>query len=329
MPTEILFPDRNAFELGSYQDVPLAAGEIRGGTVCTLISQGTELAWAGGDDFPIRPGYSAVFRVAEIGDGVDGVKPGELRFCMGQHRSSQQHRVDCTLPVPAGLGPEEALVARLMGVSMTTLRTTSARPGDKVVVTGAGPVGICAAHNFTIAGYDVTVVEPDDLRRGQVEASGIASTCAAMPHDDPAYSKNVRLAVDCSGHEAAVLDACNIVAQRGEVVLVGVPWRKFTDITAHEIMNAVFFNFVRLRSGWEWELPIRARGFVWEELLEGYNNASHDIMSGFACALEWLNEGRIKLDGLMHLARPTDPALLYEDIRSRSIEEPFIVLDWS
>lgn len=329
MPTEIIFPSRNIFELGDYQDVPLKSDEIRGETACTLISQGTELAWADGDDFPIRPGYSAVFRVTEVGDKVDDINIGDLRFCMGHHRSTQQCAAQHTLAVPVEIDAETAVVARLMGVSMTTMMTTRARPGDKVIINGAGPVGICAAHNFKIGGYEVSVVEPDELRRSQAMASGIASTFAAMPHDDPAFSKKVKLAVDCSGHEAAVLDACNIVAQGGEVVLVGVPWRKFTDLSAHDIMQSVFFNFVQLRSGWEWELPVLSRGFVWEELLEGYNNASNSIFSGFERALTWLADGRLDLAPLRHTARPDNPAALYAGIRNREITEPFIVLKWN
>ena len=329
MPQEIVFPAQNEFQLSDYQDVPLQADEIRGDTLCTLVSQGTELAWAGGDDFPIRPGYGAVFRVAAVGEDVSGVNVGDVRFCMGPHRSTQQLQAKYTLPVPAGLEPEAAVIARLMGVSMTTLMTTAARPGDRVIITGAGPVGICAAHNFKIGGYEVSVVEPDELRRRQVEASGIASTFAAMPLDDPAYAKQVRLVVDCSGHESAVLDACNVVAQRGEVVLVGVPWRKFTDLSAHEIMNSVFFNFVNLRSGWEWEIPIQSRGFVWEELLEGYNNAPRSIFSGFDRALNWLAEGRMDVSDLCCFARPEDPAALYASVRNREITEPFIVLRWT
>ena len=198
-----------------------------------------------------------------------------------------------------------------------------------MIITGAGPVGICAAHNFRLGGYDVSVVEPDALRREQVKASGIESTFSAMPHDDPDYAKRVRLVVDCSGHESAVLDACNIVAQRGEVVLVGVPWRRFTDLSAHDVMNAVFFNYVNLRSGWEWELPIHSRGFVWEELLEGYNNASHSIFSGLEQALKWLAEGRLDVLNLCHNTRPDDPPSLYSAIRNREIQEPFIILNWN
>lgn len=328
MPTEIIFPAKNRFELGDYQDVPLGSDEIRGDTLCTLISQGTELAWAGGDDFPIRPGYSAVFRVTDVGSDVEDIRVGDLRFCMGHHRSTQQYPARFTLPVPEELDAETAVIARLMGVSMTTMMTTGARPGDKVIITGAGPVGICAAHNFRIGGYDVSVVEPDALRRSQMEASGITSTFEKMPLEDARFSKSVRLVVDCSGREAAVLDACNIVGQGGEVVLVGVPWRKFTELTAHDVMHSVFFNFVQLRSGWEWSLPITSRGFVWEELLEGYNNASHDILSGFERALKWLAEGRLDLATLRHVVRPDNPEAIYSAIQKREIGEPFIVVRW-
>lgn len=328
MPSEIIIPARQTFELRPYEDLPLQRGEIRGRTLCTLISQGTEIGWANGDSFPVRPGYAAVFEVEEIGGDVTGVKQGERRFAMGYHRSTQTHEAKNTLPLPKGLAPETAVIARLMGVSMTTLMTTKARPGDRVVITGAGPVGLLAAHLFRIGGYRVTVVDPDALRRRQAEQSGIVDTCAAMPLEDPDLQGRVALVVDCSGHEGAVLEGCNMVRRMGEVVLVGVPWRKYTDLTAHDITNAVFFKHVTLRSGWEWELPIHDHSFLWEELLEGYNNAPHSIFGGFSRALEFLAEGMIPLDGLVRRAKPDAPDALYSDIMRRSIVEPFIVLEW-
>lgn len=56
--------------------------------------------------------------------------------------------------MPDGLASETAVIARLMSVSMTTLMTTKARPGDRVVITGAGPVGFLAAH---LSGLAATV----------------------------------------------------------------------------------------------------------------------------------------------------------------------------
>lgn len=329
MPKEVLFPSRNSFELADYEDGPLAPGDIRGATIATLISQGTELAWANGDDFPIRPGYAAVFRVDEIGAEVQDVSPGELRFCMGGHRATQHCAARHSLPVPEGMAASTALLARLMGVSMTTLMTTRARPGDRVVIAGAGPVGLLAAQNFRIGGFEVTVVEPDATRRSQVESTGITSVLPAMPIEDPDFARKVALVVDCSGHEGAVLDACRLVRQGGEVVLVGVPWKQMTGIAAHDVLREVFFGYVHLRSGWEWELPIHGRGFVWEELLEGYNNAPFSVFSGFETALRWLGSGRVSVDHLMTTRPASAPEIVYPAIASREITEPLIVLDWT
>lgn len=328
MPHEIIFPARQTFALESYQDRALQPGEIRGRTICTLVSQGTEIGWANGDSFPIRPGYAAVFEVDEVASDVRTIRPGDRRFAMGHHRSTQTHLAEHTLPLPQGVAPEVAVLARLVGVSMTTLMTTRARPGDKVMICGAGPVGFLAAQLFRMAAYQVTVIEPDPLRRAQLVSSGIKDVHAKMPLGDPNYQGKVALVVDCSGHDGAALDGCRIVQRMGELVLVGVPWRKLSDHSAHDLTHAVFFNHVTLRSGWEWELPIHGRSFEWLELLEGYNNAPHSIFGGFARALDWLAEGRFPIQGLTHRATPDDPASLYEKITSRRISEPFIIIDW-
>jgi threonine dehydrogenase-like Zn-dependent dehydrogenase len=215
-----------------------------------------------------------------------------------------------------------------MGVSMSTLMTTNARPGDKVVVTGAGPVGLLAAHQFRLAGYEVLLVEPNEERRVRARESGLTNTLATMPLKDDSVRGRVALVVECSGHEQAVLDGCNIVRKQGEVVLVGVPWKAHTSILAHEILKAVFFNYVVLRSGWEFVLPLHGRSFKWEELYEGYNNAPQSVYSGFKKALGWLADGRVPLEGMMHTRSPHDPKALYEGLLRGEFSETFTVLDW-
>ncbi|MBZ9994287.1 zinc-binding dehydrogenase [Mesorhizobium sp. BH1-1-4] len=329
MGREIVFTGKRKFELADYDDGPIAPHEVQGRTLVTLVSPGTELAWADGGDFPLRPGYAAVFEAEEIGSAVSGIKPGDRLLCMGAHRSTQKFDTRYVVKLPVGMAPETAVVARLMGVTMTTLMTTTARAGDKVIICGAGPVGYLAAHQCRIAGYEVTLVEPDERRRAQAIRSGIVNTLATMPVGDPEYVGSVALVIDCSGHEQAVLDGCKVVRRRGEVVLVGVPWKANTAILAQEILHAIFFNFVVLRSGWEWEVPLLSRAFVWEELYEGYNNASHSTFTGLAKALKWLSERRIPVDGLVRSLNPIDPAAVYGALLNREIDEPFVVLDWS
>jgi len=297
----------------------LAPQDVRGKTLFTLISPGTELAGNyTGASFPSFPGYAATFVAEEFGAEVKGVSKGDVCFYMGPHRSFQQVDARTAHPLPKGLPPEKAVLARLMGVSMTTLITTTARPGDRVLVTGAGPVGLLAAQMFALSGYDVMVVEPNETRRRQVEQVGIRRVYGKAPCDDTGIAGTVALAVECSGHEHAVLDACRLVRKRGEVVLVGVPWRRQTDAYAHELLSLVFHKYVLLRSGWEWELPHRAADF-----------SPHSIHTGFDTALRWLADGRIKTDGMITLANPSDAQQAYQDLLHRRAQGLFTVFDWT
>ena len=326
---EIVFPACSEIVFGPCaQPESLGAHEVRGKTIATLVSPGTELAWSDNGPFPVRPGYAAVFEIEEAGGSVSGVAKGERRLCMGPHRSFQQVDVRYTVPIEPQMAVKEALLARLIGVSMTTLMTTRARPGDWVGIGGAGPVGYLAAHLFRLGGYRVFVAEPDPLRRERVLASGIEAVFATMPLDNSELFGSVALVVDCSGHEQAVLDACRMVRQGGEVVLVGVPWRRRSDASAHELLDAVFGGFVHLRSGWEWELPLLRQPFRWEELTGGYNNSAHSIISGLTHAVRWLGEGRFPVEGLFRHARPERADEIYRALRAGEVGQPFVVFDW-
>ena len=296
----------------------LGPNDIRGRTLFTLISPGTELAnFYTGASFPSFPGYAAVFAAEELGAEVKGVSRGDVCFCMGPHRNYQQVDAGAAHPLPRGLPPEKAVLARLMGVSMTTLMTTVARPGDRVLVTGAGPVGFLAAFVFALSGYEVMVVEPDETRRRWVEQAGIGRVYGKTPCDGAGIAGRVALVVECSGHEQSVLDACRVVRKRGEVVLVGVPWRWRTDASAHELLSLVFHKYVVLRSGWEWELPPHSADFH-----------PHSIHSGYDLALRWLAEGRIETDGMIRLENPRDAQQTYQALLHRRAKGLFTVFDW-
>jgi threonine dehydrogenase-like Zn-dependent dehydrogenase len=297
----------------------LGANEVRGQTVCTLISPGTELACNyTGTTFPSFPGYAAVFAATDIGAEVKGLSEGDLLFCIGGHQSFQQVEARKARRIPENLLPAQAVLARLMGVSMTTLMTTAARPGDRVLITGAGPVGFLAAQVFALSGYDVLVAEPDAVRRRQVEQAGIRGVFARTPFEDASIVGTVALVVECSGHEQAVLDACRVVRKRGEVVLVGVPWRRQTNAFAHELLSLVFHKYVVLRSGWEWELPRHAADF-----------SPHSIHTGFDTALRWLADGLVRTDGLITQTDPHDAQRAYQDLLHRREEGLFTVFDWT
>ncbi|NLG52251.1 MAG: dehydrogenase, partial [Chloroflexi bacterium] len=174
---------REQAELVPLEPLPeLGRTQVRGHTLYTLISPGTELAWAyTGAHFPAYPGYAAVFQVEEVGPDVSDIAVGDQVFCMGRHQSVQQQQASRVVRLPKGLPPENAVIARLMGVTMTTIMTTTARPGDRVMVMGAGPVGYLGAQNARLAAYEVIVVEPNDARREMAARSGVSATFARAP----------------------------------------------------------------------------------------------------------------------------------------------------
>ncbi|MCE9589892.1 MAG: zinc-binding alcohol dehydrogenase [Planctomycetes bacterium] len=297
---------------------PLAANEVEGPTLASLTSPGTELNWQYlGANFPAYPGYACIFEVQRAGAEVTAVKPGDRVFTMGPHRSWQRVPVTYAVKMPDGLDPRVAVFSRLMGVSMSTLTTTLARPPANVLVTGLGPVGNLAAQIFQSCGYSVTAADPVESRRQLASKLGLKSVVANVPPTDP-LAKKISLHAECSGHEQAVLDGLKLVAKRGEVVMIGVPWKKRTDLSAFDILHAVFHRYATLRSGWEWEVPIEPAEFRMGSML-----------GSFAAAMRWLAEGRVRVDGLYLAVPPRDPQPIYQGLLHQTLSHPAAVFDWS
>lgn len=298
---------------------PIPADCVRGRTVVSLVSPGTELNWGflGEHKVPACTGYACVFQVEETGSAVSDLKPGCLVFGSGNHAEYQQAQRSQVTPLPAGLRPETGVFARLMGVSMSTLNTAAARPPCRVLITGLGPVGNLAAQIFARCGYQVTAMDPVESRRTSALAAGLRDVRASFTSGPDDLTDKIALHVECSGHEQAVLDGCKTVAKRGEVVLIGVPWRKRTDLSAFEILHAVFHRYVVLRSGWEWEIPGQPREFCFNSLANNY-----------ATALEWLKEGSIQVDDLATGFSPQEAQAVYAGLLAQSLPAPGAFFDW-
>jgi len=298
---------------------PLGATQVEGRTLASLVSAGTELADGyRGKSFPYVPGYAAVFEVQAVGSQAQGIAPGDRVFSMGHHQSWQRAEQDAVLRLPPNLAPEEAVFARLMSVSMSTLCTTTARPPAPVLVMGLGLVGHLAAKIFACCGYEVWACDPCDSRREIALQSGIANVLAEASADSLPVSGRVALALECSGHEAAVLQACRAVRKRGEVVLVGSPWRRYTELFAHDLTHAIFHNYVVLRSGWEWEVPRQPTDF-----------RAGSIDENLAAALRWLAQSRVDVRGLAQITAPADAQAAYQDLMHARLSRLAVVFDWT
>lgn len=302
---------------------PLKPREVAGHTLVSLVSSGTETVgvYAGtivgitASSYPMGTGYAAVFQVEQVGSEVTCVAKGDVVFVAGPHQSFQRVGEEQVLKVPAGLAPEAAIFTRMAKISMPALARAEIRPPEIMIVTGLGVVGMMAAQLGQIFGYQVLGCDPSEKRRRIAEHHGIHATAAGVPLTDPQYQKKVGLGLECSGHEQAALDLCNVARVWGEVALVGVPWTPRTSLLAHKVLYAVFHNYVNLKTGWEWQMPA--------------DPAIHSNRYHLETAMHWLAEGKLKVaDGAFRRTPPTDPQTHYQDILHGRLDELTVLFDW-
>ena len=297
-------------------DDPLKPDEVRGHTLVSLVSPGTELnSGYLGSKFPCHPGYASVFQVDEIGEAVRDLRIGDVVFGSGNHAARQQASEGKAIKLPAELPPEVAVFARLAGVSMSSLNATVVRPPATVLVTGLGPVGILAGQIFATAGYGVIAVDPAPSRQKAASAVGLRDVRASIIGED--LRDRIHLQIECSGHEQAVLDGCRCVRKGGEIFLVGVPWERKTESYAFDLLHEIFHRYVSVRSGWEWQVPIHPRDF-----------AMNSIVDNLRAAQDWLAQGRLNVEGLAGLYAPGQAQDVYSGLLDQTLPTPTAVFDW-
>lgn len=298
-------------------------------TRATVISPGTELARLQGKlyfetdippGFPVNDvGYANIGTVIAAGEKV-GVKPGDRVYTMGNHASVS--RVDCRkmlcVPVPDVLSDEDAAFARIATVSMTTMITTIAKAGDQVGVVGLGLVGNLAAQVFQAAGMFVNGFDLTPRRRELAKACGIASVHGA---DDMAeFQQAHRLVIEASGAARAAASAVEMTAPGGEIVMIGAPWGgEANSIPSSQLTRLIFFRFLRLRSGSEWEIPRLP-----EPLAAGSNYQNS------VTALKWLEQGKLNVQPLItHRITPDQTPDAYDGLLNRPNDYLGVVIEWT
>ena len=301
-------------------NAPLGEYDVRGRTLATLVSPGTELAsaFAPADSssvaYPASIGYASVFEIEEIGSKVTKHRVGARVFSTGPHQSQQRASEDRVVELPPGLAPEVAVFARLIAVPVAALITTRARPGDRVGIVGLGLVGHLGAKAFSASGYRVTAWDPVPERRKGLGPGIRVLEAPALNDPDDVFE----LVVDASGHDGATVQAAKVVAKNGELVLTGTPWAKRTDASAHELLSLIFHRYLHVRSGWEWQLPLVTSNF-----------RHGSVFSNFRLALDWLASGDISVDGLSETLSPADAQHAFDTLANRGSGPLTYVFDWA
>lgn len=122
-------------------------------------------------------------------------------------------------PVPDTVSDDAAALCEPLSVGIAAVRKAGAVRGSRMLVTGAGPIGIvmvqlARAYEAT----EIVVSDPDEARRNQARAMG--ATAVLDPSVDKLGS-GFDTFIDASGAPAAVVGGIGALRPAGTAVLVG------------------------------------------------------------------------------------------------------------
>jgi (R,R)-butanediol dehydrogenase / meso-butanediol dehydrogenase / diacetyl reductase len=132
-------------------------------------------------------------------------------------------------PLPDAVSDVQGALIEPAAVAAYGVDRTGLRPGDSILITGAGPIGALSALYAHAAGAGLVLVsEPNARRRELLEAFGVATVLDPTSVDVPEAVREltggigVDTAAECSGSEPGLNTALAAVRSHGTVTQVGL-----------------------------------------------------------------------------------------------------------
>ncbi len=178
-------------------------------------------------------GYSSAGTVVEVGDGVEGVRPGDAVACAGAGYASHAEYVivpkNLCVRIPKGVDLADAAYAPIGSIALQGVRQAGPTLGETVVVIGLGLIGQITVQLLKADGCRVVGVDPDAAAVALAGESG-ADLALHRTRDD--VKKVVQTLTEGRGADAVVITAATpsddpvrlageLCRERGRVVLVG------------------------------------------------------------------------------------------------------------
>jgi (R,R)-butanediol dehydrogenase / meso-butanediol dehydrogenase / diacetyl reductase len=133
---------------------------------------------------------------------------------------------DSLIRIPDSLPTRVAALTEPTAIALHALRLADVRPDDRVLVTGAGPVGLLLVTVLRVQGIsDITVSEPSAVRRRRALAVGATRVVTPESLEPPPMAlpaaEPYAVVFECSGQAGALEAAFGQLDYAGTLVIVG------------------------------------------------------------------------------------------------------------
>lgn len=168
------------------------------------------------------------------------------------------------VPLPKSVGLDAGALVEPMAVSLHGARMADIRPGDKVLVIGAGPIGLAAIYWAKRAGAKVVATASSNRREGMAREFGADGFVTPAP--DLKLSRQVREALggapdvvfECVGIPGMIAASIDCVRYGGLVVVLGFCVTADSFMPAAAIGKEVRMQFAALYDRKEYEVSVEA-----------------------------------------------------------------------
>lgn len=136
--------------------------------------------------------------------------------------------------VPDAVSDDAAVFTEPLAAALQTLEAVHISPRDRVVVIGAGKLGLLVTQVLRLTGADVCAVVRHEAQAKLLNLWHVpAFSCEELP------SKRAQVVVDCTGTAEGFADSLELVEPRGTIILKstyrGMPTLNMTRVAVEEI----------------------------------------------------------------------------------------------
>ncbi len=152
--------------------------------------------------------------------GVEFFATPPIHGAFAQYVVLPAHRAH---PVPDSMSDDAAALIEPLSVGIWAARKAAIEPGDRVLITGAGPVGLLAADVARARGAAwVGVSDAVDHRLEVAKQRGASATINALRGALADQIEPVDVIIECSGAAPAIKSVFAVAAPAARIVLVGM-----------------------------------------------------------------------------------------------------------